>query len=91
MPVLDALRAILDAAPADKLTFLMTHQHKPYMARGLSNRMRDRCDDRRRERCNRASAHGGLWLDIVQADRKIHSPGRPKEDGRAAMALIKVG
>jgi integrase len=55
IPVLDALQRILEATPSSNLTFLMTHQHKPYTARGLSNRMRDWCDEAKLPQC---SAHG---------------------------------
>ncbi|WP_029074384.1 tyrosine-type recombinase/integrase [Kaistia adipata] len=55
VPVLPDLQKVLDACKQDNLTFLMTHQHKPYSAKGLSNRMRDWCDEAGLPQC---SAHG---------------------------------
>lgn len=55
VPILPALQEILDAAPAGNMTYLTTHQHRPYSARGLSNRMRDWCDEAGLPQC---SAHG---------------------------------
>jgi integrase len=55
IPILPALQAVLDQSKADNLTFLTTHQHKPYSAKGLTNRMRDWCDEAGLPQC---SAHG---------------------------------
>ena len=55
VPILPELQLALDSCRPGNLTFLMTHQHKPYTAQGLSNRMRDWCNEAGLPQC---SAHG---------------------------------
>ncbi len=55
IPILPELQAVLDASKTGNLTYLITHQHRPYSAKGLSNRMRDWCDEAELPQC---SGHG---------------------------------
>ncbi|MFO1149095.1 MAG: site-specific integrase [Alsobacter sp.] len=55
LPVLPALRAIIDEGPAEHLTFLTTDFGKPYTSNGFGNWFRRRCDEAGLPHC---SAHG---------------------------------
>jgi integrase len=45
LPVTDALRAAIDAAPNNHLTFLVTEQGQPFSDAGLTNWFRKRCKE----------------------------------------------
>ena len=55
IPVLPALRAIIDATPCGNLTFLVTQYGKPFTANGFGNWFRERCDEAGLPHC---TAHG---------------------------------
>lgn len=55
LPIHPTLRSILDATPRANLTFLTTHQGKPFTPAGFGNWLRDRCDEAGLRGC---SAHG---------------------------------
>jgi integrase len=56
IPVLPELRAVLDATPADNLTFLTTASAKPFTAAGFTNWFRGMCKEAKLPKG--ASAHG---------------------------------
>lgn len=55
LPVLPALRHIIDNSPAGNMTFLVTEYDRPFTGNGFGNRMRDWCDEAGLPQC---SAHG---------------------------------
>jgi integrase len=55
LPVLSALREIIDASPVGDLTFLVTQFGRPFTANGFGNWFRRRCDEAELPHC---SAHG---------------------------------
>ncbi|TCR69726.1 site-specific integrase [Bosea sp. BK604] len=55
LPVLPALRHIVDHSPAGNLTFLVTEYDRPFTGNGFGNKMRDWCDQAGLPQC---SAHG---------------------------------
>jgi integrase len=55
LPILPALRRIIDASPCGDLTFLVTEFGKPFSDAGFGNWFRARCDEAGLKHC---SAHG---------------------------------
>lgn len=55
LPILPALQRVIDGSKTGNLTFLITHQHRPYTAKGFSGQFRKWCDDAGLQHC---SAHG---------------------------------
>jgi integrase len=55
LPLLDALKAVLDASPLGVKAFLSTERGVPFTANGFGNWFRDRCDEAGLKHC---SAHG---------------------------------
>lgn len=55
VPVLPMLRAAIEAAPADHLTFLMTERGQPFTSNGFGNWFKERCREAGLPHC---SAHG---------------------------------
>jgi hypothetical protein len=55
IPILPELRAVIDKSPTGELTYLMTHQDKPYSVKGMAKRVKDRCVEAGLPHC---SAHG---------------------------------
>jgi integrase len=55
LPVLPALREIIDQSPTGDLTFLVTEYGKPFTSNGFGNWFRKRCDEAGLGHC---SAHG---------------------------------
>lgn len=55
IPVLPALQAELDLAPADEMTFLVSERGRPFSAASFGNWFRKRCDEAGLKHC---SAHG---------------------------------
>jgi integrase len=55
LPILPELRAIIDATPTGKTTFLVTEYGKPFAVAGFGNWFRERCD---RAKLTEVSAHG---------------------------------
>jgi len=55
LPVLPELQRVIDGSKTGNLTFLITHQHRPYTAKGFSGQFRKWCDDAGLNHC---SAHG---------------------------------
>lgn len=55
LPVLPALRHIIDHSPAGNMTFLVTEYDRPFTGNGFGNKMRDWCNEAGLPQC---SAHG---------------------------------
>jgi len=55
IPILPALKAIIDASPTGDLTFLVTQFRRPFTANGFGNKMREWCNQAGLPHC---SAHG---------------------------------
>lgn len=55
LPVLDVLKAVLDATPLDTKTFLETTRGVPFTANGFGGWFRERCDEAKLKHC---TAHG---------------------------------
>lgn len=55
LPVLPALRAIIDATPSGQLVYLVTQFGKPFTAPGFGNKFREWCNEAGLKHC---SAHG---------------------------------
>lgn len=55
LPMLPALRAIIDATPSGQLVYLVTQFGKPFTAPGFGNKFREWCDEAGLKHC---SAHG---------------------------------
>ena len=55
IPVVQELQSIIDAAPAENLTFLVTEFGRPFTAAGFGNWFRERCNEADLPNC---SAHG---------------------------------
>lgn len=55
LPILPALRHIIDNSPAGNMTFLVTEYDRPFTGNGFGNKMRDWCNEAGLPQC---SAHG---------------------------------
>jgi integrase len=55
LPILPALRSVIDATPHGQLAFLITEYGKPFTSNGFGNWFRNRCDEAGLPNC---SAHG---------------------------------
>ncbi len=64
LPILPALRAILDAAPSGHMTYLVTEHGRPFTAPGFGNKFRDWCNQAGLRHC---SAHGIRKFDATAA------------------------
>ena len=64
LPILPALRAILEATPSGHMTYLVTEHGKPFTAPGFGNKFRDWCNQAGLHHC---SAHGIRKFDATAA------------------------
>jgi site-specific recombinase XerD len=72
IPVHPELQRAIDATPANHLTFLVNSYGKPFTAKGLSDWMRDRCNEAGLPHC---SAHGlrkAISRRLVEAGMSPH-------------------
>jgi integrase len=58
LPVLEALKAVLDASPLGAKTFLETARGVPFTANGFGNWFRDRCDEAGLKHCTAHRPYG---------------------------------
>lgn len=59
IPILDALRATMDASPCGDLTFLVTDLNRPFTDAGFGNKFRDWCDLAGLHNCSAWTAQSG--------------------------------
>jgi integrase len=64
LPILPALRKIIDATPSGHLTYIVSTQGKPYTAESFGNKFREWCDQAGLKHC---SAHGIRKFDATAA------------------------
>src|SRR3954466_540027 len=64
LPILPALRKIIDAAPSGHLTYIVSSYGKPYTAESFGNKFREWCDQAGLKHC---SAHGIRKFDATAA------------------------
>jgi integrase len=64
LPILGALRAVIDATPSGHLTYLVSSHGKPYTAESFGNKFREWCDQAGLRHC---SAHGIRKFDATAA------------------------
>jgi integrase len=84
LPMVDELRAAIEATPTDHLTFLTTHFGQPYTAAGFTNWFRDRCNEAglrkglsahglRKAMCRRL-AERGCSINMIAANSNANEP-----------------
>lgn len=93
LPIIPALRAIINASPTGKVAFLETDQGRPFTANGFGNWFRDRCDEAGLPRCTAhglrkaaatALAEGGATVPELMSWGGWRSPKQALEYVRAA-------